>query len=82
MRKRESEKQGLPAGGFRDHVATGGSLLGVAGTWAACGWSVVHLDHDEELGPMYEMYRTLEVELEVQRTIKRAEWTTFSVSPH
>ena len=32
------------------HVATGGSLLGVASRWSACGWSVVQLDHDEEMG--------------------------------
>ena len=46
--------------------ATGGSLLGVLGRWGAHGWSVVQLDHDEEMG----------AELEVQRTIKRAELTT------
>ena len=64
--------------GFRDHVATDGSLLGVSGKWCACGWSVVQLDHDEELGPMHGMYGTLEAGLEVQRTVKRAELTAFS----
>ena len=38
VKKRESEKErssGMPAEG---HVATGGSLLGTAGKWKACGW--------------------------------------------
>ena len=37
----------------------------------------MQLDHDEEMEPMHGMYRTLEAELEVQRTIKRAELTAF-----
>ena len=55
-----------------------GSLLGAAGKWGTCGWSVVQLDHDEELGPMHDMYGTLEAGLEVHRTVKRAEMTAFS----
>ena len=47
--------------------------LPARGLHVACGWSVVQLDHDEELGPMHGMYGTLEAGLEVQRTIKRAE---------
>ena len=39
---------------------------------------MVQLDHDVEMEPMHEMYRTLEAELEVQRTIKRAELMAFS----
>ena len=77
VRKWESEKHNswcIPARGFRDHVATDGSLLGVAGKWCACGWSEVQLDDDEELGPMHGMYGTLEAALEVQRTIKRADF--------
>ena len=35
------------------------------------------LDHDEEMGSMHEMYGTLQAELEVQRTIKKAELTVF-----
>ena len=31
----------IPAEGFKGHVATDGSLLGKAGKWRACGWSVV-----------------------------------------
>ena len=33
---------------------------------------MVQLDHDEEMEPMHGMYGTLDAELEVQRTIKRA----------
>ena len=40
---------GLPAEGFKGHVATDGSLLGHAGKWEACGWAVVQLDYDEEM---------------------------------
>ena len=66
-----------PAEGPRDHVATDGSLLGVAGKWCACGWSVVPLDRDEEMLPIRGMYGTLDADLDVQRTIKRAELTLF-----
>ena len=51
--KWESEKHkswGMPAEGFTGHVATDGSLLGNAGKWGACGWAVVQLDYDEEMG--------------------------------
>ena len=67
----------VSAEGFRDHVTTGGSLLGVPGRWRACGWSVVQLDHDEERGPMHGRYGTLDAEFEVQRTMGRAEFTAF-----
>ena len=43
MKKLESEKHknwGLPAEGFKGHVATDGSSLGRAGKWGACGWAV------------------------------------------
>ena len=52
MIKWESEKHkscGIPPKDFKGHVATDGSLLGTAGKWGACGWSVVQLDYDEEL---------------------------------
>ena len=67
----------IPAEGFRDHVTTDGSLLAVRGRWAACGWSMVQLDQDEKMGPTHGMYRTLDAELEIQRTIKRAELPVF-----
>ena len=77
---RESEKHkswGMPAEGFKGQVATDGSLLGTAGKWRACGWAVVQLDCDEELGPLHGMYGSVDAELEVQRTTKRAELTAF-----
>ena len=43
----------------------------------ACGWSVVQLDLDEEMGPMHGMFGTFDAELQVQRTIRRAELTAF-----
>ena len=76
----ESKKHkswGMPVEGFKGHVATDGSLLGTAGKWGACGWSEVQLDYEEELGPLYGMYGSVEAEFEVQRTIKRAELTAF-----
>ena len=50
--RRSDKSWGIPAEGFKGHVATDGSLLGTAGKWGACGWSVVQLDYDEELGPL------------------------------
>ena len=80
MKKWESEKHkswGMPAEGFKGHVATDGSLLGTAGKWGACGWSVVQMDYDEEMELLLGMCGSVEAELEVQRTIKRAELTAF-----
>ena len=39
--------------------------------------AVVQLDYDEEMGPLYGMYGSMEAEHEVQRTIKRTELTAF-----
>ena len=61
----------MPAEGFKGHVATDGSLLGIAGNRGACGWTVVQLDCDEEMAPLHGMYGSMEAEYEVQRTIKR-----------
>ena len=58
-------------------MATDGSLLGKTGNWRACGWAVVQLDYDEEMGPLHGMYGSVEAELEVQQTIMRAELTAF-----
>ena len=63
----------MPAGGFKGHVATDGSLLGKAGKSKASGWAVEQLDSDEEMVPLHG-----EAEFEVQRTVKRAELTAFS----
>ena len=38
---------------------------------------MVQLDNDEELGRLHGMYGSMEAEFEAQRTIKRAELTTF-----
>ena len=67
----------MSAEGFKGHVATDGSLLGTAGKWRTCGWSVVQTYYDEELGPLRGMFGSMEAEFEVLRTIKRAELTTF-----
>ena len=48
-----------------------------AGKWRACGLSVVQLDFDEELGPLQGVYGSMDAELEVRRTIKRAKLTAF-----
>ena len=58
--------------GFRGHVAADGSLLGKTGKRRDCGWAVMQLDYDEEMEPLWD-----EAELEVQRTIKRADLTAF-----
>ena len=58
-------------------MATDGSLLGKTGEWEACGRAVVQQDYDEEMEPLYGMYGSMEAELEIQRTIKRAELMAF-----
>ena len=81
MKMWESEKHhtsALQVEGFRGHVATDGSLFGaISGKWSACGWAVVQLDYNEEMGPLYGTYGSMEEEYEGQRTIKRAELTAF-----
>ena len=72
MKKWESEKHKswcLPAQGCKGHVATDGSLLGMAGKRWACGWSVVQLDLDEDLGPSARDVWLIAA-LEVQRSVK------------
>ena len=79
-KKWESEKHkswSIPAEGFKGHVATDGALLDITGKWRACGWSAVQLDYDVELGLLHGMHGSIEAELEVQRTLKRAELTAF-----
>ena len=81
MEKWESEMHkswGMPAEVFKSHVATDGSLLGplesgehVAGQW--CNW-ILMKNWSLCMGCMYG---SMEAELEVQRTIKRAELTAF-----
>ena len=53
MKKWESAKHrscSMQVDGLRCHVTTDGSLLGKTGKWGACGWAVVQLDYDEEIG--------------------------------
>ena len=38
---------------------------------------MVQLDNGEEMGPLHGMFGSMEAEYEVQRTIKRAEFTAF-----
>ena len=80
MKKLQSEKHrswSIPPEAFKGHVATDGSLLGTAEKWSACGWSVVQLDYDEELGPLHGMCGSMEAEFEIQPTINSAELTAF-----
>ena len=61
VRRWESEKHKswvIPVEGFWKHGVTDGSLLGVSGKWSACGWSVVQVDQDEEMGPMHGVWDT------------------------
>ena len=48
-----------------------GSLKGVSGRDAVCGWAVVQLDYDEEEEPWYAIYGPMVVELDVQGSIRR-----------
>ena len=48
------------AEGFKGHVATDGSLLGTAGKWGACGWAVVRLHLDKEMGPLHGMFGSMD----------------------
>ena len=80
MERLESEKHKswcMPAEGFKGQVVTDGFLLGNDGKWGACGWALVQMDYDEEMGPLHGMYGSTEAEFEVQRTVKRAELTAF-----
>ena len=75
---RKAHKLGHDSERLKGNVATDGSLLGKAGKWGVCGWAVVQLDCDDEMGPLLGMYGSVEADFEVQRTIKRAELTAFS----
>ena len=80
MKMWEPEKHqswGMQVENFRVHVATDGFMLGKTGKWGACGWAVVQLNYDEEMGPWCRMYGSREAQYEVHRTIKRAELTAF-----
>ena len=42
-------------------MATDGSLPGKTGKWGACGWVVVQLDYDEEMGLLRGMSGSVEM---------------------
>ena len=48
----------------------------------ACGWSVVQLDYDAELGPLFGMYGSTEAEFEVQHTTKRVKMVRGPITVH
>ena len=76
MKKCESEKHkcwGLAAEGFVYRWLSSGYRWKVGSMWLVSG----AMDYDEELGPLHGMYVSMEADLEVQRTIKRAELTGF-----
>ena len=84
MRKWESEKQkrwGMPAEGFKGHVAADGYLLGNAGKLGAHGWAVVQLDCGGELWPLHGMYSTMEAEYEGSAHHQEAGVDSFLVPP-
>ena len=55
----DTEVWAMPVEGFRNRVATDGSVLRVSGWWSACGWSGVQLDHGGEVRPIHGMCGTL-----------------------
>ena len=59
---------------FRHRWLSVGSIRQVGRVWP---WSAVQLDDDEAMGPIHGMHGTLDAELEVQRTIRRAELTAL-----
>ena len=62
-------------------MAIGGSLRGTAGMYAACAWAVVQIDLDGGDETWYGVGGATPTELEVQRTIKRAEiWALYMAS--
>ena len=64
--------------GFLQPSALDGSLKGVSGRHAACGWAVVQLANDKEEEPWYAIHGTM-MAFGMQRTIKRAELKAFIV---
>ena len=60
-------------GSHSEVMAIDGSLRGVVGIFAACGWAVMQVDLGGGIEPWYGMCGIMPVELEVQRTLKRAE---------
>ena len=81
LRVKRWESENDKSWGFLAEGLRGGSLLGVSGKWSAwlvslCSWITTR-----RWRRCAERYGTLDAELEVQRTIKRAERTAF-LRPH
>ena len=53
--RRETEERK----GFRAHIAVVGSLKGVSGRDAACGWALVQRDYDQKEEPWYATYGSM-----------------------
>ena len=80
MKKLESEKRknwGLPAEGFKGHVATDGSSLGRAGKWGACGWAVCSWIVMRRWGPYMGCMAPWKQILRSSQASKRTELTAF-----
>ena len=65
-RYRESTKQ---------RRATDGPFLGTAEKWESCGWSVVQLNCDEEMGPLHGMYGLMEGADGLSMLSQESDWT-------
>ena len=50
-----------------------GSLRGSSGKYAACGWAVANMDLDGGEEPWYGGAGNMPIDVDVQRTIERAE---------
>ena len=78
MRKWESGKHKSWAMPDEGYVTKDGSLLGTAGMWGECGWSVVQLHYDEKFGPLHGKYGSTEAEFEVHGLLlpsQESNWT-------
>ena len=74
---RKAQKLGQSSGRYSEPCCHRWLSVGRIRQWCACGWSVVQLDQDVEMGPMRVMHDTQDAEPEVRHTIKRAELTPF-----
>ena len=69
----ESNKVDRKPRSFHGRIAIDVSLRETAGKYAACGWVVVQMNLDGDEEPWYGVACNMPIELEVQRTIKRAD---------
>ena len=66
--------------GFCEHIANDGSLEGVSGQDLACGWAEVQFYYEKKDEPWYAICGTMLAELQVQRSISRAELWAFTMA--